>query len=285
MSDPVAELALASNAADVIIHKMIIDELNPVLEWLTEREEHWAGELRNALESKQIPERTVAELEAELAELRGKHEDYRARVGDPLLPRDDRAQAWAMVPFYEAEITAMGNRLDQARADLGSAEAVVNKTRAELEAVQHTKQAVGWAMIDPFNEPLGQQTKAYAYYLAAHLTEIILLAGDSDRRWDSAVAELETLCKASGYRTDGISKQESLMAKRMWDDYLENRVTDPPASPRGADVMRRTELQVESARPNNDRVEDLRGVRLPNTYVSTAIRNEIARDVRQRTGV
>lgn len=265
-------LADASNAFDAIVHALIIDELSPVLDRLTEDEERAAETVREAIAAMARPQAYISELESQLAEMRSKAEDFRARIGNPLLSAEDRVQARLMVPFYEQESEALRQKLEQANADLAVYQASVNAARRELETVQRAKVNAAEGMLDPFKTPFGQATQAYGYHLDAHLTEIILNAGETDPRWDSAIALLEKLCLASGFRTDDLNRRESEMAKRTWDDYRSEQLSKVP-TPAGQDVMSATNAvmsRIAQDKNHHDVIDDRRGLKL--------IRNDSVRD-------
>jgi hypothetical protein len=275
--DTLTALADASNAVDCLVHELIIAELVHVLAQLEKDEEEQARRLREAIAAMAGPASHVRELEDQLAEVQGKAQDFRSRISNPLLPAEDRVQARLMAPFYEAEAEALGNKLDQARHDLDLYRVERLKASRELEIASRAKTGCADAMLDPFKSKWGQATKAYqSYHLPQYTSEIILTRDESDPEWTQALEQLETLCIAAGYDGPGLSQREAQMARNMHEHYRSENFSGAPSKLTGAEVIRQTQLTGESLKRQNERVEDLRGVKLPNSYVSTAIRNQIS---------
>lgn len=277
VDDTLTALADASNAYDALCHKMAINQLSPILDQLIADEDKQAGILRDAIIALDKPNGHIREIESQMQEARDKAENFRSRINNPMLSVDDRIQARGYAPFYTQEAEALAIKLEQARRDLEIYQAEVNKARLELEAVTRAKVGCGEGIIEPFRTVWGQATAAFTYYLAAHLPEIILNAGENESRWEPAMALMERMALASGFRTDGITAKESLAAKNMWQDYLTNQITPQPETQlSGAEVVRQQYLSAMSLKRNNDRIEDLRGIWFRNTHISSEVRNQIA---------
>jgi hypothetical protein len=291
MTESLTALADCSNAYDAIVKQMCVDELAPVFGQLEIDEDKQASVVRDALKATGIPGRIVLELQDELVKVQGKIDDFRSRIENRTLPVEDRAQARGMIPFYEAE--ALNDKLDQAKADLQIADIELNKARDHLGLIQRAKGGCAIAMIDPFNTPAGQATHAYqSYHLPQYVSEIILTGDESSPQWDQAIAQLETLCLVAGYDGPDLNKRERIMARKMWRDYLQKNLTDE-VPPSGAEVIRQAHAEVISRTlPQTDRIDDLRGVRIPRNMhvpehmkvpeVAANVRSDLDTEVRRR---
>jgi hypothetical protein len=284
-SDTLTALADAGKAADVIVHKMIIDELTPILDGLSVREEEAAGLLRDAVGSMRQPAKHLNELESELEQVQQKYDDFRSRIGNPLLPAEDRVMARGMAGFYDEEATALRARVDQAKAEAELAQGEVNKARNRLASVHAAQEAVCGAMLAPWQHPLAQQTKAFTFYITSHLCEILLLSDESDMRWDAALDQLKLLAQVFGYRTDALTQAEADQRKRDYQAYREMHT--PEITPSAMDVIRAQEQVVTRTAEDSkhrDVIDDRRGMKLPprNQTVPDYMRTERLSDMLPR---
>lgn len=286
--DVLTALADAAQATDLIIHQMIVDELAPVFALYERGEDEWAAKVRDASAGMTEPEHNLAEIESELAGLRAKLADYRALAESPLTPREDRINARSVIPAFEAEVTAVIASRDQAWSAVSAALKELNTARDRLRHFSEGKVALTVAMASPFATSIGQATSAYQWRKMLRVSEIILTKGPDHPEWDAALDQLDILARASGYRTDHISAEESGQVRKMWDAYRDEKTSAVP-EPSGAEVIsaqHKVMERIADDRATRHYADDRRGVRLPprNAVVPDYMRTARSADIRAGMG-
>ena len=258
-------LAEAIDVADDIIRLMVIDELRATkLPELEEAEQRAAGDLREAAEALQLPEKALADLEKDITRTEGETRSWDAQAHSDDISARVAARAW--FTEWSAELDTLTAKREQMERDL----APLRTARDEA------KDRLYWASKDRVNADMnvsdklfaylgyGPETDAFQYWYFLGFFVIPLITGD-DILYDRAYEYLEWLCVRTGYRTDKLSKADAEKAKRYWDALYDKANQDGPA-PSGAEVVSGFHQQqfanwkatAEQSRLDHDVVEDHR---------------------------
>lgn len=263
---PREALAFHLSQVDRWTKQAIIDELAEAIPALTANEERAARNLRDAVAALELPQRELDALGDEVTRARVKAGEYRSRADDTRL--ETRVEARAMAHEYDAEITRLENKLQQARDAMQPFLDDRDAARAGLELARNARRALAYAMLLPF-EGLGQGTHAYIAYRQPYINHVLLKGDDRDPEWETAMTELRELCLSSGYRTDDLPA-DSEAYRNFW-DKIRDDANPPEPAPTGRQVHDAEIAALQSTAMNKSvqspsKIEDFR--RPPATQVA-----------------
>lgn len=117
---------------------------------------------------------------------------------------------------WDAELSALKEKRDGLEHDLQPLYEHREKCKADVAHAQGARQAVFYAIADPFGSPVAQATAAYIGYRMPFLIPVLMQHDESHPEWETAITELQEACMISGYRTDSLPKADAHI-KNYWD--------------------------------------------------------------------
>ena len=180
-------LAEAQAEQESVTSALIWLELDGIRAGLDGTEAGAAARLRDAHEAMAAPLAQLAVIDEEIAAAGGKRAGWQVKtsVTDP----DKRAVARIHFAEWDAEVTALRARRDQADAMMQPFRAEHDRCRKALEVTQAAKTRLLAAMLNPFGDPLAQATEAYVGLRQPHLNYVLLRGDRGDPEWEMAAVE------------------------------------------------------------------------------------------------
>ena len=250
-------LAVAIAATDRAIMQLIVNELAEAMPALDAAEDQAAAALREALTALGKPQSLLAGFDAEIDRVTGQCAEWQGRLSSLLV--EDRVEARVRFQAWNDELDKLKEQRDQAERDLEPYRAAMNKARGDLELVQGAKRGLAWAMVTPYESPVGQGTKAYVSYRMPRLAYVLLAGDPSHREWEPAISQLEEMCLRSAYRTDHLPSNAEQMARAMTAAMPDAASAPFAPSPNAQEVMAADMVKLANEVAPPSKIDDYRG--------------------------
>jgi hypothetical protein len=184
-------LADAQQEQESVTAALIWLELDELRSSLGGSEARAAERLRAAHDALEAPLGAIAAIDRDIAQAEGRCVEWQAKLEGA--GPDQRAQARIHFQEWDAEVTSLRAKRDQAEAMAQPVSAEHDQARKALEVVQAAKTRVLAAMLNPFGDELAQATEAYKSIRMTQLVPVLLRGDRSSAEWDMAVSELAEL--------------------------------------------------------------------------------------------
>jgi hypothetical protein len=211
---------------------LIIDELKPHLEYLSEQTDKAAAALRERIADLEGPEQDIRDIQGQIEHGEAKIQEWvsRAESGDS----DEKVQARVWISVWEIEIDSLRYKKQQAEEDLAPYIVAKQKASQDLAAVQGARTALLESMLAP-NLGLGKGTSAYAAFrkydrLGISLVDVLMKNDRSDPEWDTAWGLLLDICAVVKLKASELPPENTAV-------YTEAINPTPAPSPTAADLM------------------------------------------------
>jgi hypothetical protein len=227
VEEHLADLARAMAAEEKAIKQLIVDELAEALPALERAEEDAAAVVRETCTALGMPEKQLADLDAEIERVTGKAAGWQERLS--ALRTEDRVEARVRFAAWSDELDKLKEKRDQAERDLQPYYDARNKATADLGLVQGAKRGLCYAMLTPYESPVGQGTRAYVGFRSPRLAYVLLAGDQAHPEWECAIAQLEEMCLRSAYRTDHLPSNAEQAARAITAEMADASSYVPPA--------------------------------------------------------
>ena len=266
-------LIAALKMEDQAVRALIIAELESRRPEFEERQASAAERLHEAYTAAQPGEDELTSLMAEIQHAENEYQAWVDKLDSSDVGARVAANAWHVE--WKREIASLTEKCRQMESDLAplrsnrdSAKATLDRATADREALENN--------IDPAlaYTGYGPSTDTYKAYRWGLPLKWALTDEDNPEHQDA---------KAHVKRLAGLTGKEANW-KETWDEIYAQANKTAERSPSGADeiTMERLSFEARAAERQASYIEDLRGVRLPNTHISTEVRAQVERDVRER---
>lgn len=255
-----ADLARAWAAEDKAVRQLIADELGEAWPAIEAAEDQAAAALREACTALGKPVQLLAGLDAEAERVTGKCAEWQGKLSS--LRTEERVEARRELAAWSEELAQLREKRDQAERDLQPYYDARNKARGDLELVQGAKRGLAWAIVAPYESPVGRGTKAYISWRQPRLAYVLLAGDPGHPEWECAVAQLEEMCLRSAYRTDHLPSNAEEAARAMVAEMADASATLADA-PSGVEVMAADALKIANGAIPPSRIEDHRNTPAP----------------------
>lgn len=246
-------LADAQAEQEAVTMALIVTELDNIYSGLGEAEEAQAGRLGAAIDALGEPLSQLTGVDAKIAAAQDRCAGLRQELARLDGDDDDddapgkMAAAKMHLAEWEARVTRLRSKRDFADSGFQPLYEQRDSARKALGVVQAAKRRVLAAMLDPFGDPLAQQTEAYTSFRAPMLGPVLLQRDLESPEWDQALEQLREWCRRSGYRTDDLPSEAEQIARALAAPMADALATPPDPVPSGQDI-----LAMDAAKMVND---------------------------------
>lgn len=225
----------ALKAYDDAVADCVRDELRALLPDYELAEEAAALRLNQAFTALELPQKHLAEAEAELERIRGIHADWSNQVANGSTS-EDRVQSRVWTDQWSAEIKALENRVDQLKDALVPFEHEQVTARQALADATMRKQALKYNADNAPFWALGQTCDSYkAMRIGSHsMWETLITNNVNHPEFEAFFESLDGMAAACNYDTEGLKERLRIQAIA---ETRRNFARTPEKAPSAGDVI------------------------------------------------